>query len=139
MINIGDYISVGQRLGNVVPLDDVFIDANFKETQLKRIRPGQPVTIKVDAYGFRKFAGTVDSISPAAGSVFTLLPPDNATGNFTKIVQRLPVRIRVPKDVARQNLLRAGMSVYATVDTNKDADDADSTADLDSPLMTHPE
>ena len=139
MINVGDYISVGQRLGNVVPLDDVFIDANFKETQLKRIRPGQPVTIKVDAYGFRKFTGTVDSISPAAGSVFTLLPPDNATGNFTKIVQRLPVRIRVPKDVARQNLLRAGMSVYATVDTNKDADDADSTADLDSPLMTHPE
>jgi len=139
MINVGDYISVGQRLGNVVPLDDVFIDANFKETQLKRIRPGQPVTIKVDAYGFHKFTGTVDSISPAAGSVFTLLPPDNATGNFTKIVQRLPVRIRVPKDVARQNLLRAGMSVYATVDTNKDADDADSTADLDSPLMTHPE
>ena len=70
----------------------VFIDANFKETQLKRIRPGQPVTISVDAYGHRKFAGVVDSISPAAGSVFTLLPPDNATGNFTKIVQRLPVR-----------------------------------------------
>ena len=110
---------VGQRLGNVVPLDDVFIDANFKETQLKRIRPGQPVTISVDAYGHRKFEGVVDSISPAAGSVFTLLPPDNATGNFTKIVQRLPVRVRVPKDVARQNLLRAGMSVYATVDTTR--------------------
>ena len=81
--------------------------------------PGQPVTISVDAYGHRKFAGIVDSISPAAGSVFTLLPPDNATGNFTKIVQRLPVRVRVPKDVARQNLLRAGMSVYATVDTTQ--------------------
>ncbi len=139
LVNTGDFVAVGQRLGNVVPLDEVFIDANFKETQLKRIRPGQPVTIKVDAYGLRKFAGTVDSISPAAGSVFTLLPPDNATGNFTKIVQRLPVRIRVPKDVARQGLLRAGMSVYATVDTNKGADDADSDADLDSPVMIHPQ
>jgi membrane fusion protein (multidrug efflux system) len=137
LVNAGDYIAVGQRLGNVVPLDDVFIDANFKETQLKRIRPGQPVTIKVDAYGFRKFTGIVESLSPAAGSVFTLLPPDNATGNFTKIVQRLPVRVRVPKEVARQNLLRAGMSVYATVDTNKGADDADSNADLDQ--MTHPQ
>jgi membrane fusion protein (multidrug efflux system) len=139
LVNVGDYIAVGQRLANVVPLDDVFIDANFKETQLKRIRRGQPVTISVDAYGHRKFAGTVDSISPAAGSVFTLLPPDNATGNFTKIVQRLPVRIRVPKEVARQNLLRAGMSVYATVDTNKGADDADSTDDLDSPPTIHPQ
>jgi len=137
LVNPGDYIAVGQRLGNVVPLDDVFIDANFKETQLKRIRPGQPVTIKVDAYGFRKFKGTIESLSPASGSVFTLLPPDNATGNFTKIVQRLPVRIKIPKDVARQNLLRAGMSVYATVDTTKGAEDADSDADLDQ--MTHPQ
>ena len=132
MVNTGDFIQAGQRLGNLVPLNSVFIDANFKETQLKRIRPGQPVTIKVDAYGFRKFTGTVDSISPAAGSVFTLLPPDNATGNFTKIVQRLPVRIRVPKDVARQNLLRAGMSVYTTVDTREGAADADNEADLDA-------
>ena len=139
LVNTGDFVVVGQRLGNVVPLNDVFIDANFKETQLKRIRPGQPVTISVDAYGHRKFAGFVDSISPAAGSVFTLLPPDNATGNFTKIVQRLPVRIRVPKEVARQNLLRADMSVYATVDTTKGAADADSDADLDSPMMIHPQ
>ena len=139
LVNAGDFIQAGQRLANVVPLNDVFIDANYKETQLKRIRPGQPVTIKVDAYGLRKFAGTVDSISPAAGSVFTLLPPDNATGNFTKIVQRLPVRIRVPKEVARQNLLRAGMSVYTTVDTREGAADADSEADLDSPGMTHPQ
>ncbi len=139
LVNTGDFITMGQRLGNVVPLDDVFIDANYKETQLKRIRPGQPVTISVDAYGHRKFEGVVDSIAPAAGSVFTLLPPDNATGNFTKIVQRLPVRIRVPKDVARENLLRAGMSVYATVDTTKGAADADSDADLDSPTMTQPQ
>ena len=139
LVNTGDFIVVGQRLGNVVPLNDVFIDANFKETQLKRIRPGQPVTISVDAYGHRKFAGVVESISPAAGSVFTLLPPDNATGNFTKIVQRLPVRIRVPKDVAKQNLLRAGMSVYATVDTTEGAKDADSEADLDAPSQIHPQ
>jgi membrane fusion protein, multidrug efflux system len=139
LVNTGDFIAVGQRLGNVVPLDDVFIDANFKETQLKRIRPGQSATISVDAYGHRKFAGVVESISPAAGSVFTLLPPDNATGNFTKIVQRLPVRIRVPTEVARQNLLRAGMSVYATVDTTEGAKDADSDADLDAPLMIHPQ
>jgi membrane fusion protein (multidrug efflux system) len=139
LVNTGDFIQAGQRLGNVVPLNDVFIDANFKETQLKRIRPGQPVKISVDAYGHRKFAGFVDSISPAAGSVFTLLPPDNATGNFTKIVQRLPVRIRVPKDVAKQNLLRAGMSVYATVDTNEGAKDADSEADLDAPAATLPQ
>src|SRR6202790_2476684 len=138
LVNTGDYIVVGQRLGNVVPLDDVFIDANFKETQLKHIRPGQPVTISVDAYGHRKFAGFVDSISPAAGSVFTLLPPDNATGNFTKIVQRLPVRVRVPKDVAKQNLLRAGMSVYATVDTSNGAKEADNEADLDAPAIAQP-
>jgi membrane fusion protein (multidrug efflux system) len=139
MVNTGDFVAMGQRLGNVVPLDDVFIDANYKETQLKRIRPGQPATISVDAYGHRKFAGLVESIAPAAGSVFTLLPPDNATGNFTKIVQRLPVRIRVPKSVARQNLLRAGMSVYATVDTREGAKDADSDADLDSRVLTNPE
>jgi membrane fusion protein, multidrug efflux system len=139
LVSTGDYVVVGQRLGNVVPLDEVFIDANFKETQLKRIRAGQPVTISVDAYGHRKFEGIIDSISPAAGSVFTLLPPDNATGNFTKIVQRLPVRVRVPRDVARQNLLRAGMSVYATVDTRNGARDADSETDLDAPAATHPQ
>ncbi|NOJ47430.1 HlyD family secretion protein [Bradyrhizobium archetypum] len=138
LVNAGDFIQAGQRLANIVPLDDVFIDANYKETQLKRIRPGQPVKISVDAYGHRKFAGVVDSISPAAGSVFTLLPPDNATGNFTKIVQRLPVRIRVPKEVARQNLLRAGMSVYTTVDTREGAGDADSEADLDAPGTVQP-
>jgi membrane fusion protein (multidrug efflux system) len=139
LVNTGDFIQAGQRLANVVPLNDVFIDANYKETQLKRIRPGQPVNISVDAYGHRKFAGIVDSISPAAGSVFTLLPPDNATGNFTKIVQRVPVRIRVPKSVAKQNLLRAGMSVYTTVDTREGAHDADSEADLDAEVTaTHP-
>lgn len=121
IVNTGDFIQAGQRLGNVVPLDDVFIDANFKETQLRRLKPGQPVDISVDAFSNRSITGTVDSLSPAAGAVFTLLPPDNATGNFTKIVQRVPVRIRVPRDVARENMLRAGMSVYVKIDTRNDA------------------
>jgi len=124
LVNEGDNISVGQRLANVVPLDDVYIDANFKETQLARIRPGQPVYISVDAVKGRDIVGTVESLSPASGSVFTLLPPDNATGNFTKIVQRLPVRVRVPKSVAHENLLRAGMSVEVDVDTRKPAKQA---------------
>ena len=117
LVNTGDYVQAGQRLANIVPLDGVYIDANFKETQLRRIKPGQPVAISVDAYSGRSIEGTVESLSPAAGAVFTLLPPDNATGNFTKIVQRVPVRVKVPADVARENLLRAGMSVYVSVNT----------------------
>ncbi len=116
LVHTGDFVSVGQRLGNVVPLDGVFIDASFKETQVGRIRPGQ----RVDDHGRRLRLPQVPRHrrrhSPAAGSVFTLLPPDNATGNFTKIVQRLPVRIRAPNRVAQQGMLRAGMSVDATVD-----------------------
>ncbi|MBN9008460.1 MAG: HlyD family secretion protein [Rhizobiales bacterium] len=121
MVNEGDYIQPGQRLANVVPLDDVYVDANFKETQLRRLKPGQPVDISVDANKDEKVEGIIASIAPASGSVFTLLPPDNATGNFTKIVQRVPVRIRIPADVAKQHLMRAGMSVYVTVDTRKNA------------------
>ena len=77
-----------------MPLDEVYVDANFKETQLARLRPGQTVSIAVDALPEHAIEGTVDSLSPASGAVFSLLPPDNATGNFTKIVQRLPVRIQ---------------------------------------------
>ncbi len=124
LVNEGDYIQVGQRLANLVPLDDVFIDANFKETQLGRLKPGQPVTFTVDGVSGRKIEGIVESLAPASGSVFTLLPPDNATGNFTKIVQRVPVRIRVPGNVARENLLRAGMSVVVHVDTRPPAETA---------------
>ena len=121
MVNEGDYIQVGQRLSNLVPLDDVFIDANFKETQLGRLKAGQPVKFTVDGINGREIEATVESLSPAAGQVFTLLPPDNATGNFTKIVQRVPVRIRVPGAIARENLLRAGMSVIVHIDTRPDA------------------
>lgn len=121
MVSTGDFVAVGQRLANVVPLDDVYIDANFKETQLRRLQPGQPVSIELDADASRAIEGTVESVAPAAGAVFTLLPPDNATGNFTKIVQRVPVRVRVPADIARENILRAGMSVYVRVNTKAGA------------------
>ncbi len=125
LVNVGDYVQAGQRLANVVPIDEVFIDANFKETQVARLKPGQRVSITVDAVSGRTIPGIVDSLAPAAGSVFTLLPPDNATGNFTKIVQRLPVRIRVPMSVARENLLRAGMSVVVSVNTKGDPEAVD--------------
>jgi membrane fusion protein, multidrug efflux system len=116
-MQVGDYVQTGQRLASVVPLDAVYIDANFKETQLARLVPGQKVAISVDALPDKKITGTVESVSPASGSVFSLLPADNATGNFTKIVQRLPVRIRVPVAVTGERLLRPGMSVVVSVDT----------------------
>jgi membrane fusion protein, multidrug efflux system len=127
-VQTGDYVQPGQRLASLVPLDGVYIDANFKETQLARLRPGQPASISVDALPDRKFAGTVVSFAPASGSVFTLLPPDNATGNFTKIVQRIPVRVRVPADVAGEEVLRPGMSVVVSIDTKAGAADGQKTA-----------
>jgi membrane fusion protein (multidrug efflux system) len=116
-VQTGDYVQTGQRIASLVPLDEVYIDANFKETQLARLRPGQPVSISVDALPSDAIEGHVASLSPASGAVFSLLPPDNATGNFTKIVQRLPVRIDVPAGVAARRLLRPGMSVVVRVDT----------------------
>ncbi len=116
-VQTGDYVQTGQRIASLVPLNDVYVDANFKETQLAQIRPGQPVSISVDALPEHAIEGRVESLSPASGAVFSLLPPDNATGNFTKIVQRLPVRIHVPAQVAAQRLLRPGMSVVVSVNT----------------------
>ena len=114
-VEVGAYVQPGTRLAALVPLDNARVDANFKETQLARIHPGQRVEVEVDAYPGRIFEGSVTSISPASGSQFSLLPPENATGNFTKIVQRVPVRIKVqPVDGA---VLRPGMSVVARVDT----------------------
>jgi membrane fusion protein, multidrug efflux system len=117
----GDYVQPGQRLASLVPLEDVYVDANFKETQLAKLRSGQTVRINVDALPNRSFEGAVMSFAPASGSVFSLLPPDNATGNFTKIVQRVAVRVQVPADVAREGLLRPGMSVVVSVDTKSGA------------------
>jgi membrane fusion protein (multidrug efflux system) len=118
---VGDFVQTGQRVAALVPLTDVFVDANFKETQLARLQPGQPVSIKVDALPGESLDGVVASVSPASGAVFSLLPPDNATGNFTKIVQRLSVRIKVPADVAARGALRPGMSVVVAVNTKSDA------------------
>jgi membrane fusion protein, multidrug efflux system len=123
----GDYVQQGQRLASLVPLDDIYIDANFKETQLADLHPGQPVSIAVDALDGHAIAGTVESVAPASGSVFSLLPPDNATGNFTKVVQRIPVRIRVPVNVGAEEVLRPGMSVVVSVDTKPGAKNAAAT------------
>ncbi|MDI3468570.1 MAG: Membrane fusion component of MSF-type tripartite multidrug efflux system [Pseudolabrys sp.] len=120
-MQVGDYVQPGQRLAALVPLNNVYIDANFKETQLQGLRPGQPVTVSVDALPDHDIKGTVASVSPASGSVFSLLPPDNATGNFTKIVQRLAVRIKLPEDVMDKRLLRPGMSVIVNVNTKPTA------------------
>src|SRR4029079_11776711 len=104
------------QLMAVVPLDAVYVVANFKETQLAHVRPGQPVRVTVDGFPGVELTGHVDSLSPASGLEFALLPPDNATGNFTKIVQRIPVRIAIDHK-ARRGLLRPGMSAEPTIDT----------------------
>ncbi|MBS7699123.1 MAG: HlyD family secretion protein [Chelatococcus sp.] len=131
-VQVGKLVSVGERLAAIVPLDAVYVDANYKETQLDRLKPGQQVAITVDAYPGRVFTGEVASISPASGALFSLLPPENATGNFTKIVQRVPVRIRFSPDALSDHVLRPGMSVVATVDTRHE-DGAQQTAALKAP------
>ena len=116
-LRVGQYVQAGTQLMAVVPLQAVYIVANYKETQLTDVRPGQPVTIDVDTFPGAKVTGHVDSVAPASGQEFALLPPDNATGNFTKIVQRIPVKIVVNANDPLANLLRPGMSVEPTVDT----------------------
>ncbi len=114
---IGQYVRPGTQLLSLVPLPKVYVTANFKETQLTHMRPGQPAEISVDAYPDQVIEGKVESFAPASGAEFSLLPPDNATGNFTKIVQRVPVRIAVPADGPLSSLLRPGLSVVVNVDT----------------------
>jgi membrane fusion protein, multidrug efflux system len=116
-LRVGQYVQAGTQLMAVVPLQAVYIVANFKETQLTHVRSGEPVTLAVDTFPGIAIHGHVDSLSPASGLEFSLLPPDNATGNFTKIVQRIPVKIRLDVTDPVVALLRAGMSVEATVDT----------------------
>ncbi|WP_413988535.1 HlyD family secretion protein [Labrys okinawensis] len=115
-LRIGQYVSAGTQLMAVVPLHAVYVVANFKETQLTNVRDGQPVEVSVDGFPGVHIQGRVDSISPASGLEFALLPPDNATGNFTKIVQRIPVKITFD-DSALSGLLRSGMSVEPTIDS----------------------
>jgi membrane fusion protein, multidrug efflux system len=120
-VQSGDYVQPGQRLASLVPLHEVYIDANFKETQLEHMRPGEPATVSVDALPDHDIKGHVVSVAPASGSVFSLLPPDNATGNFTKVVQRVPVRIQVPLALAEKGALRPGTSVVVSIDTRPGA------------------
>ncbi|PYE87726.1 HlyD family secretion protein [Phyllobacterium leguminum] len=114
---LGDLVSAGQRIAALVPVDHLYIDANFKETQLAEIKPGEKVEISVDALDGETFEGTVASVAPASGAVFSLLPPENATGNFTKVVQRVPVRISIPQDALATGKFRAGLSAIVSIDT----------------------
>ena len=116
-VEMGQVIQPGQPLMTVIPLDRVWVTANFKETQLEYMRPGQQVKIEVDAYDGREFSGKIESLAAATGSRFSLLPPDNATGNYVKVVQRVPVRIQLDEGQDPEHLLRPGMSVVPTVYT----------------------
>jgi len=116
-VQVGDLVSAGGRLAALVPVKDLYIEANFKETQIAHLVPGSKVHLHVDAYEQDDIIGTVDSIAPASGSVFSLLPAENATGNFTKVTQRVPVRIAIPQDVLDTGKLRAGLSVVVDVDS----------------------
>ncbi|MBD9651437.1 HlyD family secretion protein [Ensifer sp. ENS09] len=116
-LRVGQYVQAGTQLMAVVPTHAAYIVANYKETQLADVVPGQTVAIEVDTFPGQVLEGHVDSISPASGQEFALLPPDNATGNFTKVVQRIPVKIVLDRDSPLNVVLRPGMSVYPTIDT----------------------
>lgn len=117
-VQSGDYVNVGSNLINVVPLPNVYVIANYKETQLTRVKPGLSVDITVDSFPNEKLRGRVERVSPASGSQFALLPPDNATGNFTKVVQRIPVRIALDKNQPLLERLLPGMSVVTNIHTD---------------------
>jgi membrane fusion protein, multidrug efflux system len=116
-LRIGQYVQAGTQLMAIAPLQAVYVVANFKETQLTDVQPGQAVAIDIDTFPGTTVHGHVDSIAPASGQEFALLPPDNATGNFTKIVQRIPVKIAIDKNEPLLGRLRPGMSVEPTIDT----------------------
>ncbi len=118
-VEVGQLLQAGQPVLSIVPLDDVWIVANLKETEVRNVQPGDPVDVVVDTYPGRHFPGHVESLSAATGARFSLLPPDNATGNFTKVVQRIPVRIRLNADADRDHSLRPGMSAVVTITTAK--------------------
>ncbi|WP_420263783.1 HlyD family secretion protein [Candidatus Magnetominusculus dajiuhuensis] len=114
-VEVGNRIQAGQPLMAVIALDDIWVVANYKETQLSKIRPGQRVEIKVDAYPGKIFKGKVDSIMSGTGAVFSLFPPENASGHYVKVVQRVPVKILLDNDTEKVNVLRVGMSVVPTI------------------------
>ncbi|MBP2316770.1 HlyD family secretion protein [Azospirillum soli] len=117
-VRVGQYVAPGTQVVTLVPLPDVWVVANYKETQLTHMRPGQPAAVRVDAFPGTELRGRVVAYAPATGSQFALLPPENATGNFTKIVQRIPVKILLDQPNPLVDRLRPGMSVEATVDTS---------------------
>ena len=119
-VEVGKLVQPGTSLMAIVPLDSVYVDANVKETQLGKIKPGMKAELHVDAFPDRMIEGKVTGVSPATGAQFSLLPPENATGNFTKIVQRVPVRIAIPAEIASEGLLRPGLSVVVDIDTRLD-------------------
>jgi membrane fusion protein, multidrug efflux system len=116
-VQAGQYLNVGTQVISIVPLPHVWVIANYRETQMTRIRVGQPARVTVDTFPGIVLSGHVDSWSPASGAQFSLLPPDNATGNFTKVVQRIPVKIVLNPNPKIDDLLRPGMSVIPTIDT----------------------
>jgi membrane fusion protein (multidrug efflux system) len=116
-VRIGQFVQPGQRLMSLVPVQAIYVEANFKETQIGLMRAGQPATIEVDALPGVEFHGRVDSVTPGTGATFSLIPPQNATGNFTKIVQRVPVRIRIDAGAEARRVLVPGLSVKVDVDT----------------------
>lgn len=122
-VTVGQYVQVGTRLMSIVPLNQIYVTANFKETQLALMRPGQPATITVDALDGTQLKGRVQSLAPGTGAQFSILPPQNATGNFTKITQRVPVRIAIEATAEARRLLVPGLSVTVTVDTIAAKDD----------------
>ena len=126
-VRVGQYAQPGTRMMTIVPVQSVYLTANFKETQIGRMRAGQHASIHVDALPDTDLHGVVDSFSPGTGSEFALLPPENATGNFTKIVQRVPVRIRLDADEQTRKLLVPGLSVTVDVDTRTSTDNAQPT------------
>jgi membrane fusion protein (multidrug efflux system) len=128
-VRVGQYVKAGSQLLSLVPTD-VHVVANFKETQLDRMRPGQQVEVSVDAFPEQKLIGTVESFAPASGAEFSLLPEENATGNFTKIVRRVPVRIALPGNNPLHGLLRPGLSVVVDVDTRTGPAGGDSGAKI---------
>jgi len=113
----GQAVQAGRSVLTLVRTEPVWVEANFKETQLQHMRPGHRTTLRVDAYGGQVLTGTVASINPGTGSIFSLLPPENATGNFVKVVQRIPVKIVLDTPTSDRPVLRPGMSVQATVAT----------------------
>lgn len=138
-IEIGSWVAPGSRIGTLVPVENIYVGANFKETQIAGIHPGGQVSIRVDAWPDDLLRGTVESLTAGTGQVFSLLPASNATGNFTKVVQRVPVRIRIDAADRARLPLRPGMSVVVEVDTRTGEDHPLTPATGTAPVATPPQ